>query len=378
MPVLAKYEDCTGCGACSDSCHNKAIKMVPRNGFGHLYPYVEKDKCIECGACEKSCPFVEKTLEQIPPQKCYAAWVKDIEENRKSTSGGMATLFAQRIIDLGGVVYGCANIGIEFKHVRVDNREALESLRGSKYVQSNLAGIYTNIRLDLKAGTQVLFIGTPCQVAGLRTFLKREYENLITVDLICHGVPSAIMLQKHLSTKCRLSDITGVSFREDGFNLKVYNNSNILYQSNLWKERYKDAYYTAFIKGYNYRDNCYSCKYANRKRCGDITIGDFWGLGRTVPFNSAHPNAGISAVLTNTSKGQSFFDSLADSLYVYERTVEEAVAGNPQLQHPVKKTRRIKIFRYLVNHGYSLKSALYMTDFYLLPIYWVLNKIRNR
>lgn len=337
MPTLAKYDDCTGCGACSDSCHKGAIKMIANDGLGHLYPHIEKDKCINCGACEKSCPFVTNTIVLNIPQKCYAAWVKDIEENKKSTSGGMGTLFAQRIIDSGGVVYGCANIGIEFKHVRVDNHEALESLRGSKYVQSNLSGIYRNVRSDLKDGKQVLFIGTPCQVAGLRTFLKREYENLIAVDLICHGVPSVAMLQKHLSTKCRLKDITKISFREEGFKLKIYNGSTVIYQNDLWKERYRDAYYTAFIKGYNYRGNCYSCKFANPKRCGDITIGDFWGLGKNEPFTATQPNAGISVVLTNTSKGQSFFESLADMLYVYKRPLEEAVAGNPQLHILLRK-----------------------------------------
>lgn len=377
MPTLAKYYDCTGCGACSDSCNKGAIRMIPKDGLGPLYPHIEKDKCIDCGACEKSCPFVTKTVVSNIPQKCYAAWVKDIEENRKSTSGGLATLFAKKTLDFGGVVYGCANVGIEFKHIRVDNRENIDLLRGSKYVQSNLFGQYCNVRSDLKAGKQVLFIGTPCQVAGLRTFLKREYENLIAVDLICHGVPSVAMLKKHLSTKCSLSDITKISFREDGFKLRIYNGSTVIYQNDLWKERYRDAYYTAFIKGYNYRDNCYSCKFANPRRCGDITIGDFWGLGKIEPFTATQPNAGISVVLTNTSKGQSFFDSLTDMLYTYKRPVEEAVAGNPQLQHPVKKKKRIKIFRYLVNHGFSLQSALYMTDFFLLPIYWVLNKIRN-
>ena len=379
MPTLAGFDKCTGCGACADSCHSAAISLVPQLELGHLYPRVDSSKCVECKACEKSCSVLQDSVELRFPQKCFAVWAKDYDENLRSTSGGAATVFSKRILADGGVVYGCGNDGVLFRHVRVDVTAGIERLRGSKYVQSDVRGAYRNVRKDLTEGRKVLFIGTPCQVAGLRTFLRRDYDNLIAVDIICHGVPSVQLLCNHLERKVRLGDVSKISFRDGGFILRACDKwGKVMYQSNLWKERYEDAYYTAFIKGYSYRESCYSCPYARPKRCGDITIGDFWGLGKLVPFETSHPNAGFSVALANTELGLDFLLSQEDTLYICERQIDEALDGNPQLRAPMKKSASVKLFRCLVRKGFSLKMALYTTDFYLLPVYWILNKLRKR
>lgn len=379
MPQLAKAKDCTGCAACSNACAHEAITMTPIDRLGSLYPQVNNDACVECKLCEKVCPALHP-IEQKLPQKVFAAWSKDIEENRKSTSGGLATIFSKKILQAGGVVYGCSSIGTDVKHIRIDDIEDVDKLRGSKYVQSSIDDVFKRVRKDLLSKTRVLFIGTPCQVAGLLSFLRKPYENLLTVDLICHGTPSLRLLQEHEKKIAPDKKVTKVGFRDSGsYVLKLYSGNDLIYSSNLWKKRYEDAYYNAFIRGYTFRESCYRCRYAHKERCSDVTIGDFWGLGKEIPFRSESPNAGISVALVNTDKGKQFLSANTDALYLSDRPLDEAVNGNPQLKSPKKKTLAMKVFRHLyLKNGFSLKGALYTTDFYLLPIYYILNKIRNR
>ena len=368
MPVLAKYEDCTGCGSCSDSCHNKAIKMVPRNGFGHLYPYVEKDKCIECGACEKSCPFVEKTLEQIPPQKCYAAWVKDIEENRKSTSGGMATLFAQRIIDLGGVVYGCANIGIEFKHVRVDNREALESLRGSKYVQSKIGNTYCQCKKDLQENRIVCFSGTPCQIEGLLNYLGDKFENLITIDLVCHGVPSPKVWSIYLADieKKEKATIAGYSFRSKktgyhDFGTEILlSNGKSIYTHDKGVE--KDFMHLAFFNELCSRPSCHDCAFKTLERRSDFTLFDLWHMS---DFNAKYEDdKGTSAVFIHSLKGYNIIRELAQKHTVVEIDYQKAMEldGNNIEFSMIPNKRREEFFLDLDNLSIDELKVKYFSN----------------
>ena len=379
MPQLAKVKDCTGCAACSNACAHGAITMTPIDRLGSLYPQVNNDACVECKLCERVCPALRPVKQRLP-QKVFAAWSKDITENKKSTSGGLATIFSKKILQAGGIVYGCSSIGMDVKHIRIDDIKDVDELRGSKYVQSLIGDVYKRVRKDLLSKTQVLFIGTPCQVAGLLSFLRKPYDNLLTVDLICHGTPSLRLLQEHEEKIAPNKKITKVGFRDGGtYSLNLYSDKDLIYSSNLWKKRYEDAYFNAFIKGYTFRESCYTCRYAHKERCSDITIGDFWGLGKEKPFHSDSPNAGISVALVNTNKGAQFLSANADALNLYERPLDEAVNGNPQLKSPKKKTLAMKVFRHLyMKSGFSLKGALYTTDFYLLPVYYILNKIKNR
>lgn len=335
---------CTGCMACFNACPKQCISFIEK-GLGHLYPYVDQTKCVDCKLCEKSCP-INKSVELKNPLTAYAGWHKDHIEYLSSTSGGAASALSQLIINKGGIVYGCSSQkGIIISHIRIDNIKDLPLLKGSKYVQSDISDSYKNIKRDLKANKLVLFIGTPCQCAGLKSFLGHDYENLYRVDLICHGVPSQSLLRKHVNKVSKGKGID-VSFRKgNDMGLRIFDKNNeLIYYSNIWNERYKDSYYNTFIDGYTYRDSCYQCKFARPERCSDITIGDFWGLGEDLEHDSVN---GCSCILPITQKGLSLVNEA--TLELYERKVSEAINGNGQLQHPKKMTNRIKRFRMIYN-----------------------------
>lgn len=382
MPTLASNNTCTGCAACINVCAKDAITMQPNGRLGHLFPVIDNQKCIDCGVCEKSCPAINRVGLKYP-QTAYAGWAKSAEENKKSTSGGAASILARKVIQDGGAVYGCANIAMEVKHIRIDKEEDIDLLRGSKYVQSTMGKIMKQVKLDLDKGLQVLFVGSPCQCAGLQSYLRKQYNRLLLVDLICHGTPSLQLLQEHVRSKIDVNQIVKHIYFRDGsnyeFSLIVKNaEEKEIYRSNLWKQRYHDAYYNTFIEGYTYRPSCNQCQFARPERCSDITIGDFWGLGEKKPFIPIAKAYGYSVVLPNTLKGVKALESISEEFYMQEREVEEAIKGNPQLQHPKYLSLNAKVFQWLFCHGMSHKTALYIADWYKIPAYKLMNIIRNR
>lgn len=358
MPKLSNINSCTGCGACANSCSKDAISLMPIGRLGNLYPSIDADKCVECGKCTKCCPELQPKIKSNDEVHCYASWARDAVENEKSTSGGLASVASTYILQKGGCVFGaCSKHGDVF-HVRISEPQMVDLLRGSKYVQSSVMMTYRETLAELKAGRRVLYIGTPCQIAGLKAFLRKDYANLITMDIICHGTPSTKLLIDHLKGKLN-RDYDSVSFREGGFILRAFDeNKKVMYQEDLGKDFYSDAYYTAFMKGLSYRTSCYHCRYANKERISDLTIGDFWGLGKKVPFVSKERNHGVSVVITNTKRGQEFLQELSPLLHIYERDLEEAVAGNSQLRKPYSNSLRVRLFRLLFSHGLSLEKAV--------------------
>lgn len=345
MKQICPPEKCTGCWACYNICPKQCIQMK-EGKLLHLYPTINQEKCINCGLCQKVCPS-NHPLPRKQPLHTYAAWAKDEQEYKTSTSGGTGACLSRYIIQNNGIVYGCACLpNAEIKHIRVENEKDLSLLKGSKYVQSSIDNSYLSVKKDLINEKTVLFIGTPCQVAGLKSYLKKNYTNLYTIDIICHGVPSLQYLKQHLYKKTKTTQYDYVKFRENSgdYILKVSSNGNILYYYNLWKSRYKDEYCNAFIDGYTFRDSCHSCPYAAPTRVSDITIGDFWGFKDDI--NHPHPH-GLSCILCNTEKGNYLIDKIKDTLYIYERELEEAVNGNSQLQAPVPQNFRILLYTHL-------------------------------
>lgn len=195
--VNRKKKDCCGCNACMEICPRCCITMIA-DAKGFHYPKVDTTACVDCGACKKVCPFEEENIKLNIPLTAYAAWNKDREEYLASSSGGAAHVFSSYIIRQGGVVYGCTSEGMHIRHIRVDSLSNLFKLQGSKYVQSDVRGLFSQVKADLKSGKPVLFVGTPCQVAGLKNYIKWIPEHLYLVDLICHGVPSQQMLNEHI------------------------------------------------------------------------------------------------------------------------------------------------------------------------------------
>lgn len=365
MKEICPKNKCTGCAACFNACGKNAIIMT-EDACGYIHPQINPVLCVDCGLCAKVCPVnVKVTLRY--PLDCYAATVKSEAELASCASGGMASELSRYVIDKGGVVYGCTGKDIRnVHHIRIDKIEEIELLKGSKYVQSFIGNIYKNVKNDLQSGRLVLFVGTPCQVAGLEGFLRhKDYSNLITVDLVCHGVPSQKMLNDNILLYCDEKEEVTVWFRQ-----KMRSTSKCdapwriaygwFYQtSHMHAPRgvkyYKDPYMFGFLAPLTFRSSCYTCRYANISRCSDFTLGDFWGLGKDAGFVNGK---GVSVVLVNTDKAASVWSEVSKTCVCVQRDVVEAQKGNGQLQVPSRMHSNYSRFiSSFPNTGF--KSAIY-------------------
>lgn len=326
---VCDYSKCTGCSACANICPVGAIVMKPGK-IGHIYPEISY-ACIGCHKCVKICP-VNKPVDLQIPYKTLAFWVKDDKEHSTSTSGGAAACFSNTILEKGGVVYGCASLphGV-IEHIRISKQEEVYKLKGSKYVHSHINDTFRSILTDLREGKQVLFIGLPCQVAGLKNYLGKDFDSLYLIDLICHGVPSQKVLFDYIEfLGIKRYAVDAVSFREPkGYYLTIKSGGRIVYRKN----ECRDLYYMAFNDNLCFRDSCFTCRYSTSQRIGDLTIGDFWGLGKKEPFKY-DSRGNVSVVLVNNVKGNTLLDFCSGKYEAVERTLEEAISGNHNLKGP--------------------------------------------
>lgn len=360
MQSICDAELCSGCEGCVNVCPQNAISMQG-DVYGFMRPVINSDKCIDCGLCAKVCP-AEKEIETKYPQMVYATYSKESRERISSASGGASSVIAKWFVNHGGVVYGCSQDNAEtIHHIRIDNTDDLYRIKGSKYVQSTIGFCYKQIKEDLRNGLKVMFLGTPCQVAGLKSFMNNRCDNLWLIDICCHGVPSQqIMLdnvkwiKKRHHIKYDYSQLR-VAFRRKhpevdfGFHVDAIQpseTSEIQYgfywggvcDSKSMHEVYSrlennDYYIYGFLNGVFFRPNCYKCKYAASSRVTDITLADFWGLGKS-DDPEMKEQRGVSAMLLNTEKGKKLFEEIKDLVNYEERPVEEVIKGNPQLMHP--------------------------------------------
>ena len=360
MTKICDENQCTGCAACINICPKQCISMQP-DLHGYIYPVINKNECINCERCVKTCP-ANIHIEGHVPDQAYAAWSLSISDRNSSTSGGAASVFSQYILDNGGIVYGAAVCnGNEVNHIRVSDKNELYKLKGSKYVQSNINDCYKRTKEDLKTGKSVLFTGTPCQIAGLRKFLFKEYANLITVDIICHGVPSLSLLHNHIKGICNLNKISNITFREKkGYILNLMEGSKTVYK----KPFPYDSYMNGFMYALFHRPSCYECHYARSSRTSDITIGDFWGLGTVSEVKYSKDK--VSVILPNTEKGKQFLDLCSNKLFLEERPIQEAINGNAQLQFPSRKHEFYNLFRALYpKYGYKTAINIALCKFHI-------------
>ena len=349
--MIVEKRLCTGCFACINKCPKQCIHMEEDKN-GCIYPVIDESKCIHCNLCKKVCPSIHETNFSYP-KKCYAMYGKDENLIEKSTSGGVATILSNYILKKNGVVYGAAFQNKEeglVNHIRIDRKKDLQKLQGSKYVHSYIGKTFQSVKKDLENDKLVLFVGTPCQIAGLQNFLEKSYENLYTIDLICHGVPSQKYLQEEIAN---LTDkkVDQISFRsKDGYVLRLYENDNLILQVGQ-----KDSiYYYGFLQSLFCRENCYHCLYAKPERCSDITIGDFWGLDKNSDIFKKSKN-GISVVLPITKKGENIIQQCIDCFEYEERMPEEAIKGNTQLRSPSVKPRNYDKLAKIYHKGGMIK-----------------------
>lgn len=338
--MICEKNKCTGCFACYNICPKKAIEMIEDdNGF--IYPQINKEKCIDCGLCKKVCPTINK-VEMQEPIKCYAAYSKNKEIREESTSGGVATTISNAFINNGGIVYGAAfttNCNIE--HIRITNPKDLHKLQGSKYAHSYINNTYELVKKDLIKKENVLFFGTPCQIAGLKKYLMKEYDNLFLIDIICHGVPSQKYLKEEVLRIINTNDIERVNFRNNNnYGIYIVKDNEILNSGDNKQKAYVDAFKMCL----SLRENCYKCIYAGSKRISDITIGDFWGLSKESKYYKDR-DKGISVVIINNNKGEKILKEYNDNFDLEEREYKEAVTGNTQLMHPAPKPKNAEKFK---------------------------------
>lgn len=314
---ITDTHNCDGCTACYSICPKNAIEMEP-DAFGFLYPQVNLDKCIDCGLCTKACPLIntnDEKNEQVP--LCFAARHKRTEELLKSRSGGVFKAIGDYVLRNNGVVYGAAFDEMWYvRHIRVDDPKKLDDLRESKYVQSDMRGVFQKVYSDLQTGRLVCFSGTPCQCAGLYSYIKlkkADVTNLFCVDIVCHGVPSPFLWKDYVSWvhEKYKAEITAINMRDK--TIVGWNGHEESFQFSKKKKIYKHSfrvlYYTELIT----RKSCYRCNFANLTRPSDLTLADFWNWRKVIPgFNK--DNKGVSQVLVNTKKGKYLLDNILSDL----------------------------------------------------------------
>lgn len=344
VPILfKKKEECCACGACLNVCPKQAIVMN-EDEYGYLYPIIDEKKCVRCGKCKKVCSF-QNNIETNNPLQTFAAISKNDNILMKSASGGIFASMAKKYIENQGLAVG-AELKNDFSvhHIIINKSSEICKIQGSKYAQSSTDGIFLSIEQYLKEGKHVLYSGTPCQVAGLLGYLGKEYDNLLTVDIVCHGVPGIRMFQNYIKVlQNKKGKVTSFLFRDKNNGWGI-NGSAIINgrKIKIWQSSSSYLYY--FTKGWIYRDSCYKCPYACSHRPGDITIGDYWGVEKQHPEylgrNKWDEQKGISLVIANTKKGIDFLNSAKDILDMKESTFEKAAVANAQLNYPSMPGKR--------------------------------------
>lgn len=367
MELYVNKNECYGCGACENACKRGALKMqADEEGF--LYPHIDSALCIECGKCKQVCQIhnLKTRISQEP--LVFAAKNKNEEVRRRSTSGGMFFALSETIIQNGGSVYGVA-YDEEFNalHQRAENLEDCQKFQGSKYAQSRVGAVYQGVKDDLVSGKEVLFTGTPCQIAGLATFLGADAENknLILCEVICHGAPSPLMLKEHIAfiEKERKSKVVAYNHRSKALGWHGHNECFFLengkneFKSKL-SQNHKDLFYAHLI----IRPSCYRCAYTGFPRMADISIADYWGI--ELCMKDFDDNKGTSLLILNTEKAERFFERVKGTLELRESNLEDAFKDNH------KKPAKMNINREQFWTDYFAKGYAYVLRKYASYSAW--------
>lgn len=357
MIEVKEKDKCCGCYACYNICPQNAIEMK-EDEKGFKYPYIDKEKCVSCGLCERVCPILNKSKINNEP-KAYACINKNDHIRSESSSGGIFTLLAENILSKSGVVFGAAfDEDINVKHYMIEKQEDLYKFRGSKYVQSQIGDAYKLAKSKLDEDKYVLFTGTPCQIEGLKSYLRKNYDKLYTQDIVCHGVPSPLVwdkYKKNIENKYK-DRIVEFNFRNKEKSWKSYDLS-IKFASgkNIDEKASNNLYMKAFLKDICLRDSCYNCTFKSMNRIADITLADFWGIQKVKP--DFDDDKGTSLVVINSKKGKELFESIKSNIRYEEVNIHEAIKYNPSMIKfvPLPNTRET-FFRDI--HDIDIENAI--------------------
>lgn len=380
MIRIINKEDCCGCSACISICPKTAINFI-QDSEGFNYPHVDVDKCVECGLCEKTCPIIQrKSIDKTVanPLQYKAVRIKDKKILSESSSGGAFSILADIIFDLNGCV-----CGVEYSeerlphHIIIDSKAELYKLRGSKYVQSNILGIFPAIKQRLLKGQYVLFSGTSCQVDGLKKYLRKDYANLLTVDLVCHSIPSPLIYKEYLTycSKKLKKEIVSIDMRYK----KTYGWSHRFSYRYCFKDG-KSVIDSPFVVNWGRlffseminRPSCGDCQYANLNRVSDFTIADFWDDDKK--RIDIYSKEGTSLLLVNTEKGINALESCQNNFYSWNITKEEAL--QPCLCHTTKPSdKRDEFWDFYYKNGFENSYNRYFADTKYVILKKIIKKI---
>ncbi len=360
MIQISEKAKCAGCHSCALACPRNCITMKA-DDEGFLYPEVNEDMCTGCNLCEKACPVIKNEYSCDNDPQAYAAYSKNDILRKESSSGGMFTEIAEHIIEKGGIVFGAAfDDNFNVNHIAVKTANELKKLRGSKYVQSTIGNAYKDAEDYLEKGDLVLFTGTPCQIAGLYAYLKKDYENLITQDIICHGVPSPMLWRKYLSKQCKGYDTTSVSFRNKKYGWKRFSmRITVTDGKEFLSPLDKDEYMRAFLKNLSLRPSCYNCKFKKMNRQSDFTLADFWGIENILPDIS--DDKGTSLLIVNSEKARLIFEAVKEKVEFKVVDITKAIKYNSaMIKSADKPEKRDDFIKTVVDSGFETASRKYL------------------
>lgn len=324
--------DCSGCHACASICPKNCIEMR-MDAEGFAYPYIDTKTCIRCGRCEQVCPVLHPAKKTKTERIALAAYTRDETVRVSSSSGGIFTELAKEIISSGGVVFGAAFDGsFALSHTCVSTEAELAGLRGSKYLQSRIGDSYVRAKEFLDRDIPVLFTGTPCQIGGLYAYLGRDYDNLVTQDLICHGVPSPLVWKKYLKEQenKHKGRATGVCFRDKTLGWKKFSVTIDFFDKTPYcKMHREDPYMSLFQPNFVLRPSCYHCAFKEKYRQSDITLADFWGIQNVLP--QMDDDGGTSLVVLHSEKAKQLFEQIKNNCVFAAVDLDEAIKYNPSM-----------------------------------------------
>ncbi len=372
MKTICKADVCSGCLACLNACPKDCISVsTDTNGF--IRPVIDENKCIECNRCVKICP-ANHTLPLNTPKNVYAGQLLNKEAAMNSTSGGLFQALACYFLSVGGVV--CAarqEPDNSLHHVIVHNEDELRQCLKSKYYQSSVDSCYREIRDLLQSDIKVLFCGTPCQVAGLLSYLGKNTSGLLTCDLVCHGTPSKKVVDRYIADKEKVyhSKLKEIQFRDKEHGWTAMRMSMKFNNGNRYSETAgNDDFYFGFFHGLYYRKSCYTCPFAKEERIGDITLGDFWGIEQTK--SELDPKKGISLIIVNTEKGRDLLSKTDNTVILEPHTMDEAKRKNHNLNGPSRQNPNYDRFYSLLDR-HSLHYSLFMS----LPLRYIKFRLKH-
>lgn len=355
---------CCGCSACQQICPNDCISMQKDNE-GFWYPNIDLSKCTNCGMCSKVCYMLESNKKKSFNSKAYAAYNNDELILNKSSSGGIFSILAEEILSKGGCVFGASfDINFQVQHIMIENKEELFKLRGSKYVQSDIAQSFVKVREELKKGRLVYFSGTPCQIDSLLKYLGKVYDNLITQDIICHGVPSPLYWEEYLNlhNEKYAEKPTYINFREK---IDKWENYELLikYKTNKYcSRRSKDTFFTAFLDDKILRPSCYSCHSKGLYRNSDITLADFWGIKDV--DSSMYNSNGTSLVVVHSNRGLSLLFDCQEKMIMKEENLDDAIKYNKSMINSPKTPKERKQLSKVLNNYKKYNSNFVKKNYF--------------